>query len=150
MRDNIADRYIARYMQPHLPPIGKASYDGRGFTPDEGWIKGNPWKRIKKGEHDPEPVIDSYEKNIVPVLEEVEILLHNVNANKAIVTSDHGNYLGENGKWGHPPGQLHDAVRAVPWLETSAINQGTHEPAEYDLEDHKTDRQEQLKAMGYL
>gem|GEM_PF-6048099 len=31
------------------------------------------------------------------------------------MTSDHGNYTGENGIYGHPEGHSAEAVRKVPW-----------------------------------
>lgn len=154
MRDNVAERYLVHYMQPHLPPLNPSKKYKYRWDPTEAPVREltephDPWESARSG-HYPETVIHDYRHNIDPVLDEVELLLKNVDARKVVITSDHGQYLGERGRWGHEGRHhIHSAVRHVPWWETQATNEATHTPSSYD----KTPivkRKEQLRALGYL
>lgn len=48
------------------------------------------------------------------VLDEVELFLNNINANKVVISSDHGETFGELGFYGHPAGCPHPVVKKVP------------------------------------
>lgn len=151
IRRGHGERYVAHYMQPHLPPLDPSDeYDGSlGFDPSEGWFGGNPWKRTEAGEVDPETIRAAYWGNMEGVLDDVELLLENADVDDVVITADHGNYLGEGGNWGHRSrNQFSDAVRAVPWWEVSAADERTHTPATYETEADK-DRGEILDALGY-
>lgn len=152
MRDDERGRYIAHYMQPHMPPIVETKHKFTGFNPYEGqpWKNrsGDEWSDVASGEISPEAGKNAYRSNLPPVLDEVELLLNNVDAERVIITSDHGNYLGENGQWGHPGGHLHPAVRFVPWWTTTATDERTH-TTEKISSDNKATRKEKLEALGY-
>jgi membrane-anchored protein YejM (alkaline phosphatase superfamily) len=81
---------------------------------------------------------------------ELELILQNIDASEVIITSDHGNYLGERGRWGHPFSHTHEAVRNVPWWKTSGTNTGNYQPKEYDRSNQTVSKVESLKALGYL
>jgi len=149
-RSNNPKRLIIHYMQPHLPPLDEAvnfGLDSEGV----GWTGGgNPWVQIESGEQSPESIAKVYRDNLLSVVQSVELLLKNINADTVVITSDHGNYLGENGNWGHHKRFSWDtAVRAVPWWETTAQDEQTYEPDGYN-EKQNIGREEQLKALGYV
>jgi len=59
---------------------------------------------------------DAYRDNCERVLNEASKLIEST-AGKVIVTSDHGDLLGEGGRYGHPGGDSHSVLKEVPWLE---------------------------------
>lgn len=154
MRRDSANRYLVHYMQPHLPPLDPSKEYAYRWEPTEQNRRiltepHDPWKTAREGKY-PDTVVRDYRSNLDPVLDEVQLLLKNVDASKVVITSDHGQYLGEDGRWGHEgKNHTHWAVRKVPWIETSAEDSYTHTPAEYD-KTHVADRTEQLKALGYV
>lgn len=154
IREGKFDRYVVHYMQPHLPPIGKHADRFTGFSPREGEPgeerEEAEWAAVKSGAIDPDTAREAYRENLEPVLDDLEILLDNIDASEVVVTADHGNYLGEKGRWGHPRDHVHSAVREVPWWETTATDSDTYTPESYDTEGEGTDRNEKLKALGYL
>lgn len=154
IREGEFDRYVVHYMQPHLPPIGKHADRFTGFSPQEGEPgeerEEAEWAAVKSGAIDPDVAREAYRENLDPVLDDLELLLDNIDASEVVVTADHGNYLGEKGRWGHPRDHIHPAVREVPWWETTATDSDTYTPERYDTEDEGTDRDEKLEALGYL
>ena len=153
LREGTANRYLVHYMQPHLPPLEPSIPDYGRWEPTEGLQgdvtgrSGVGWDLVQSGA-DPEPIVRDYRDNLRPVLDDLRLLLDNVDASKVIVTADHGNYLGENGRWGHSPRHVHPAVRRVPWWETDASDERTYVPGSYDRT-NDTLRGEQLEALGY-
>lgn len=148
-RDESYDRILVHYMQPHLPACDED--DGIKMRPGgEGWRGVNPWIEIERGTRDPGDVVREYRGNLGPVVEDVKLLLENLDAGTAVISADHGNYLGEAGRWGHHDEfARHDAVRTVPWWSVSAEDRRTHSPQTYD-KNQRTSREEQLAALGYV
>jgi len=107
------------------------------------------WGPVKSGAVDPDVARNAYRGNLDPVLDELGVLLDNVDAETVVVTADHGNYLGEKGRWGHPRDHIHPAVRDVPWWETSATDKNTYTPDRYNTTSEDTERTEKLEALGY-
>jgi hypothetical protein len=152
IRNNHFDQSIVHYIQPHLPPVNNSGEYSDFITPPEEEEKRdtNPWEDVEDGSRDGDRVRRAYEKNLSPVAEEVRLLLNNVDAETVVITSDHGNYLGERGRWGHHYFHgMHPAVRAVPYWETTAINNQTHFPCEYSQDSISSTRLERLEALGY-
>lgn len=58
----------------------------------------------------------AYEENLRAVLEEAAKIANRL-PGKIIVTSDHGEKLGENGHYSHPAWDNSREIREVPWLE---------------------------------
>ena len=71
----------------------------------------------------------AYEANLYLVLEQVAILLKHLSG-RIIVTSDHGELLGENNCYAHPPGSSRPLQIEVPWLaiEKAGVARGHDEP----------------------
>lgn len=57
----------------------------------------------------------SYGKNVELVLKDVEKLIKNLDG-KIVITADHGELLGENGKYGHPFSTFVPELCEVPWF----------------------------------
>ncbi|WP_049986258.1 hypothetical protein [Halobellus rufus] len=147
-RESDYDRLIAHYMQPHIPYIAGALAEDR--TPTDVEAKG--WKLLESEGANYNEVWQLYEENLRLVLNEVELLLENVDAENALVTADHGNAFGEYSIYGHPEGMLLPCVKKIPWVESDATNRETYE----STTDHshngtnKTDIEDHLEDLGYL
>lgn len=84
------------------------------------------------------------------VLPEVQLLIENVNAERAVITADHGHALGEQFLWAHRQGVQHPVIRRVPWVETTATDKTTGTPREYTSTTRSDDEvAQQLEALGY-
>lgn len=144
-REKDPERMIVHYIQPHYPFISNPlSYgDRRG----EGeWVK--VWDRLRRGEVLYEEVWDAYRENLRAGLNSVETLLKNINAESVVISSDHGNLIGEYGIYGHPDNVSLPPSRHVPWAETSAKNVENRE-VNIDDGDMSVDRMKQLEYLGY-
>jgi hypothetical protein len=101
----------------------------------------------------PEAAWEAYLDELRYVLDDVELLLENYDANRVVITADHGEAFGEYGIFGHPIGSLHPKVRTVPWAVTSATDTRTYEPntAPPSTREEATSQnaEETLEALGY-
>lgn len=144
-RKDSPERLIVHYLQPHRPYIGKAVAENQ--QPTE--LERDGYRQLERGEATREEVYELYKETLRLVLDEVGLLLDNLDAEKVVITSDHGEAFGEGLAYGHPEGFLHPVVKRVPWAETSATDTGTYEPdistekgVSVDVEDH-------LRDLGY-
>lgn len=137
------DRHIIHYSQPHAPYTAPALADNRNMREYER----SPFDYLRNGGHF-KKVWDAYLQNLRFVLDEVELLLDNINAETVSISADHGELFGEFGIYGHPAGFPHPSVKRVPWAETSATDKRTHE---IDTDDEEAiSATEQLEALGYI
>ena len=58
----------------------------------------------------------AYEETLDLVLERVSEINPHLNG-RIVVTTDHGELLGEDGVWGHPLNSDHPALWEIPWFE---------------------------------
>lgn len=144
-------RILAHYMQPHCPFIEHPSLMASKELDRWGNQKSaDVWTRLRKGELSRETVWNGYRDNLKYALDEVGLLLQNVSSDRVVITSDHGNAIGEWITYGHPPGSPLDSLRQVPWIRTSGHDSGEYKP---DLEPESTvsvDQDDQLEALGYI
>jgi len=104
----------------------------------------------------------AYRENLIAALQQVAVLVENVSG-RVVVTSDHGELLGERICYGHPRGK-DPILTTIPWLViekesgTEKKDGGNHagvpsKPAELESEEKKEAEQKQLaeklKALGY-
>jgi len=97
------ERTIVHYMQPHFPTIGKIKLTLEAWRP-------NPLNTVIEGKTYPQPtpsinlIREAYEENLSIVLNEVKSnLLTKIRRDRTVViTSDHGELLGEYGYLCHP------------------------------------------------
>lgn len=162
-------RVIAHFMQPHTPYFGDKADEIRERVADDGLIvRSRQPEKVEQYSLDDENVVVSlteaaergyvsheeikevYVENLRLVLEHVESLVSELNG-KIVISSDHGEYLGENGKLGHPKYSYGEVVRKVPWLVidseerleiTDAQSTQRSEVTDEDIEEH-------LRDLGY-
>lgn len=137
------DRIIAHLIEPHYPYIGAIEQDDNTEISKFGAY---PWQYINS-DGDLERLWDLYLDELRLGLDAVELLLNNFSADRVLITSDHGEAFGEFRTFGHGSGSLHPKVRWVPVLWTSATDDGSYEPQEFDRNDVNVG--ENLKALGY-
>lgn len=148
------DQMIVWYLQPHAPFIpvdwseGFVNKEfGDGATPGR-----SEWYKYRDGDLSREQLWDGYRKNLNYVLEDVELLLENVDADDVVISSDHANCLGEFGVYGHPKHVPVPSLKRVPWIETSGVDEETHRPGHpaggfADVTEQEVE--ERLTALGY-
>ena len=154
-------RLIAHFMQPHFPFIGDAGRrleHGGIERPSVGGgdSKRHVWGSLGHGRISGEDVWTAYRENLDIVLPHVDALLTSI-PGKSVVTSDHGNLLGE---WthplpvrgyGHPRGLNVPELREVPWLvvEGSERRSVVAEPPIDEASPSEHVIEDRLKALGY-
>ncbi|WP_435065472.1 hypothetical protein [Halobaculum sp. EA56] len=124
-------RVIGHFIQPHQPFIGETGLGitESGMTAYDKLSGAEPapgkkvWARLRDGELSAERVWRAYRENLELVLPFVRDLCAELTG-KTVVTSDHGNLLGEFAwpvplrGYGHPEGVYTGKLVTVPWLET--------------------------------
>lgn len=149
-------RLIVHYLQPHYPFVKNPDLR---FTRFEGTDElevsegrsgaSDVWEAVALGIVDTEEAWDAYGRNLEYVLEEIEPLLEAVSG-RVVITSDHGNAIGERARpipmklYGHPTGIRHPVLRNVPW----AVIEGEVSPEE--REDLESGVEDKLEQLGYV
>lgn len=109
-------RKIIHFMQPHHPFIGFDLADS-GFgdiTDDDVFV--NEWDLAMRGELSHETVKDAYQSNLEQVMPYAGDVADALDG-KTMLTADHGNLVGENGLYWHPPRSKAKPLRKVPMTE---------------------------------
>lgn len=143
------EKLVIHYMQPHHPFVPKPMDEGlpRQEFNSQPWD--NVWHKLRKGDVDREEVWSGYSANLDYVLEHVDTFLNNVSG-EVLITSDHGNLLGEWRMYAHPDWVPLPALKRVPWVKTKADNMGEYEPIDHqEQRERRIDRNDQLEALGY-
>ena len=149
-RETDADRYIAHYMQPHHPFVGHPELnEGIGFNAGSEFT--DIWEKYRRGYVTDDAVWEGYRDNLRYVLDSVEVLLNNFDADDVVITSDHGNALGEWGIYGHPMYVPIDTLKRVPFCRTTATDDGDRQPSLDSRPDDTVDSTvvERLNDLGY-
>jgi hypothetical protein len=136
-----ADRMIVHYMQPHLPSVPHP------LTYETEFLTG--WQGLLIGNVDPDELWTAYERNLEYVLDSVQLLLRNLEAETVAITADHGNAKGEGWVYGHPYGIPLDCLRTVPWYTTSGTDDDTYTPERHDRQEADAEIEDRLAALGY-
>lgn len=149
-RESEFDRLIIHYMQPHKPFLFRD--DGRYDIKMKEWSIGwDLYRNYINGRISMDKLKTGFVDNLRYVLNEVALLLENIDASKVVITSDHGNAFGESFLWDHEIGVQHSSMRQVPWVETTATDEGTLSPKKYTTSSTDDDElQERLEKLGYL
>ncbi len=119
-------RFIIHFMQPHYPFIGEHGKEltHRGLLhPDksDSDTERQLWGSLGHGRLDIDNVWKAYRENLDIVFDHVTRLMEDL-PGKYIITSDHGNLLGDRTRplpfkgYGHPRGLDVPELRNVPWL----------------------------------
>lgn len=153
-RSESPERLILHYMQPHFPSL-TAPRLGPGFAEEDGdwvWDGTSVWNQVRKGDLEFEDVWEAYRGNLRTVLDDVEILLSNVDAETIMITADHANAIGEWGFYDHPGGHHLPFLLEVPWVETTAEDERTYSPSiePGTTESDNVSPEDKLRRLGYL
>ena len=124
-------RIIAHFIQPHIPFIGdtQLSIDEIGMRSKDVALNDDPfndsgyqaWEAAEIGEVDMDTLTDAYYDNLRVVLKHIEPTIRSMEG-RTVITSDHGNCLGELQypipirHYGHPKNVFTPELREVPWL----------------------------------
>ena len=134
-------------MQPHSPYIGavpmKVARCGRGAHPLFQAMHGlkRPDHEVAAGRLTWPEVREAYLANLALVWDAVRMLAAALPEKRFVVTSDHGEMLGEDGgKFGHECNWRNEELFQVPWLEATGAQIAG---AEQDTVINK------LEALGY-
>lgn len=152
-------RLLIHFMQPHYPFLSPNSdFDsGRVETEDDEPFF---WHELMLGRRSIQrsDIWKAYADTLNRVLPFVSELL-DVLSGRTVVTSDHGNMIGERAfpvpitEWGHPPGIYTEELVKVPWLvydngaRKDIIAERT-ESTEERIADNTVE--ERLKRLGYM
>lgn len=149
-RDASPSRMIVHYMQPHHPFVGgdiDTHLDPEGFG-EMG--RESVWDLLRNDEVEGDDVWRDYVSNLQFVLDDVARLLKNVDADRVVITADHGNAMGEWFLYGHYNNVPLSAMKRVPWCVTTAENQECSDPDPIDRAIETEDVEERLSDLGYL
>jgi hypothetical protein len=147
-RNRKPDRMIVHYMQPHGPylPFDSETNSqkplGSGMSLDQ---------LVEKKGYTTEEIWEIYLENLRVVLDQVAVLLENIDAERVVISADHGEAFGEGGKWGHYWGSRLDSLRKVPWAVTTATDEGGYAPETTDSHEGTEDLsvEDKLSHLGY-
>jgi len=155
-------RLLAHYVQPHVPFIGDFGRETFPITISDTdgaeWNAArNFWPSIRRGERDHtcDDLLEAYQENLQLAIESVVPTLKSVEG-KAIITSDHGQLLGERiwpipiKEYAHPAGLyvpelVETPLHILPCDSRRTIKTGTVE-SENEVADGVEKR---LNALGY-
>jgi hypothetical protein len=135
-----SDRLIVHYLYPHDPyPL----------VDEALW---RPFDALKSGVASREEVWEAYLDTLRFVLDDLAVLLENVDAETVAITADHGEAFGEFGFYRHVIGCPLPCMRRVPWVETTATDEGTCDPTASapDTDDDTVAVEDRLEQLGYL
>ena len=101
---------------------------------------------------------NAYKANLRFVLEQVAELIKHLSG-RIVITSDHGELLGENGCYAHPQNSDNPILREVPWLvidkkkaetenftKETSVDSGEHDEKQAD----ENEVQAKLRDLGYI
>lgn len=161
-------RILSHFMQPHYPFIGDLGQtigDHSGFewsvraARDTEATRDAPtvWQLLKRGEASEEQVWRAYKENLELALPHVEELLDTFDE-RTVVTSDHGNMMGEYASpipvpiYGHPVGIHTEELVKIPWLVVPGETRKSireESQSESATQDHSRKVEERLADLGY-
>jgi hypothetical protein len=157
-------RLISHFMQPHAPYIGKK---GKQMSSERKFGKFNP-QIEEKGDYNiptaniPDAIneniisenelIELYNENLDIVLEYAKKLVNNLDG-KSVITSDHGELLGDKlfgrKRYGHSRYHMSE-LRRVPWFIPTFNGRREIEEGVPKSFDRLNDRKQHLQALGYM
>lgn len=146
-REQDVDRLILHYLQPHPPYVANALAEDRELERHE-----HDWWGYLGETDDYETIWNTYLDELRYVLDDVELLLENIDAETVAISADHGEAFGEYCEFGHHTGSVNPYVRKVPWVETTATDEQTHSPSTAPPSGTAKSNEvtaDQLEALGY-
>lgn len=143
-RSTDADRYVVHYVQPHAPYTREAYESGRKLREKE-----RNFDLYLRAGHSKDEIWDLYIKELRYVLDSLSTLLNNFDAEKTVITADHGEGFGEWAGYEHPVAVPHPKVRKVPWVETTATDTENYQPETKRADEPTKNVKQHLETLGY-
>jgi hypothetical protein len=146
-RPESVKRMVVWYAQPHAP------YPSLVEKHDLEMSSNEVFEKLMSGELRRYEVWDGYYDTLIYVLEEVDELLENIDAEQVVISADHGEAFGEFGIYRHPKYVPLPMLKQVPWVRTTAKDEKTRKPDGLldSSEELTTDEiDDHLKQLGYL
>lgn len=157
-RETDADRMIVHYFQPHAPYVGEQrlreshapSEDDSSLIETRVESLRQIYEQIEAGEIDDEKLKGAYYSNLERVMRAAKPLIADVDR-PTVITSDHGELLGEDGRYLHG-GLPHPVLCTLPWLNISACVGEMETPSIRKTTEDKPSKsvEEQLRDLGYF
>lgn len=165
-RDDLGfDRMVVHYMQPHEPFRSRPEWGNgdhkllKNLVSEDASAGSSVYPLLREGEIGLDEFWRAYQDNLTWVMDDVtERLLENVDGT-VVLSSDHGNGLGEfGGSWHHPPAAMNPHIRKVPWVQVECEDSRSETPEMEQTAGVETgetgpqngsDIDEQLEALGY-
>lgn len=149
-----SDRLVVHYFQPHAPYIGEVTALGNKKNFEEqrgGAVSGDIWRRVREGEITDQDLRQLYQSNLERVLFAVAELIRFTASDKYIITGDHGEALGEYGRYAHSL-DWHPYVRTVPWAEVFSVNDSVQSMNDFEIHSGNVNKDvgDRLKELGYI
>lgn len=155
-------RVVVHYMQPHYPFLQDPDLHFTEFAGTKQWdVDADPraadvWEALRAGIVSKNEVWAGYKRNLEYVMKEVDELLNKIDG-RVVISSDHGNLLGEVTypipfrEYGHPMHSAQPSLTTVPW----AVRDGQRrnvvtEGVESDTDASSEEIQNHLEALGYV
>lgn len=150
-------------MQPHYPFIGHPELRYQSWTPQEivdgdhgGDRPHDPWQALEMGLADRGDIWNAYAENLERGLDAALDLAMSLDG-RTVVTSDHGNMIGERAwpvpirLYGHPEGVRHPALVHVPWAVLAGEERRDVTDEGVTAVDNVDDRlvKDRLRDLGY-
>lgn len=109
---------IIHFMQPHHPFIESGINGTEPRLPHQANEDSNVWERLEKEELSHEEVWAAYKNNLEILKPSILELVKELDG-RTLLTSDHGNLMGENGIYGHPENCRVKPLQKVPLVTLS-------------------------------
>lgn len=149
-------KLVAHYFQPHGPYVGaerpsiereQSNYNDQNVKIDE-----DVWSEVRNGNISTGNLKRYYISNLNRALAAVANLIQETAFDKYVIIGDHGEALGEYGRYGH--WKEHPYITVVPWGVIDSVKQDAPQMWKYNKnESIKTGNattEERLRDLGYL
>ena len=150
-------RNIIWYVQPHSPWIGETRLGGSRRDWNDKEVLTDVMRGIKSGEISRDTFMRAYRDNLRLVLRHVAELIPYLKGT-VVISSDHGELLGEWGFYTHISYVGLPGLKEVPWLELEGGGkelEGKHEAGDRNIQEGRKDSDEEeikkkLMGLGYM
>ena len=152
---------VVHYFQPHAPYIGSErlrnkQYESGGTATSKIEARAESildiYDSIESGSVSDEKLETVYKSNLQRVIQAAKPLIAE-SSEKTVITSDHGELLGEDGRYLHG-GMPHPILCELPWFEVTEVKGNTVNIAEKVEQRERGDQRkgvkQQLRDLGYV
>ena len=144
------ERLLVHYKQPHGPYPQFDKLDPVNELDDSANDRSGPFGALIEGRVTRDELWEAYLDDLRLGLDDVALLLSSLDAERVVITADHGECFGEWGIYGHHGHIPVPELVRVPWVVTSAEDTSDYEPeTDLDASADAGDVDEKLRSLGY-